>query len=68
MLETRTAKTQQKAHMIQSQIPENLRLRYEVLAPMAGSTDGQQNLNFFTISPFLFPLIPCEQVSSSGCN
>ena len=28
--------TQQKAHGAQSQIPEDLRLSYEVLAPMAG--------------------------------
>ena len=30
--------TQQKAHAAQSQIPEDLRLRQEVLAPMAGRT------------------------------
>ena len=41
VLETGTAKqTQQKAHVAQSQIPEDLRLSYEVLAPMAGRTYG----------------------------
>ena len=31
-------RTQQKAHAAQPQIPEDLRLRQEVLAPMAGGT------------------------------
>ena len=30
--------TQQKAHAAQSQVPEDLQLRQEVLAPMAGGT------------------------------
>ena len=32
--------TQQKAHMAQSQIPEGLQLRQEVLTPVAGRTYG----------------------------
>ena len=41
VLEMVTAKqTQQKAHTAQSQIPENLQLRQEALAPMAGRTYG----------------------------
>ena len=41
ILEMVTAKqTQQKAHTAQSQIPENLQLRQEVLAPTAGRTYG----------------------------
>ena len=46
-------RTQQKAHAAQSQIPEDLWIRQEVLASMAGGT--------FTISHFLFPQTSREQ-------
>ena len=46
-------RTQQKAHTAQSQIPEDLWIRQEVLASMAGGT--------FTISRFLFPQTSREQ-------
>ena len=55
--------TQQKAQAAQPQIPADLRLRLEVLCPMAGGTSLT-----ITISHFLFPQTPCEQVGGSGCN
>ena len=36
----REKQTQQKAHVAQSQIPEDLRLRQDVLVPMVGWTYG----------------------------
>ena len=51
--------TQQKAHTAQSQIPEDLRFRKEVLIPVAGRTYAlkkkKKNHNSFINSHFLFP-------------